>query len=223
MAFNKRDYNVEEWLRLDNDSVLEKVCSIYDGSGRVVEEIRTRVTIVPLGNPLADGSPSKSAPSLRRQYIYDTNGGVTSTVPIIVEWTQICEDISTGLTPPVLPPVSIPVGLAVVKTTYIQDEALAVPYDTETPVITFVVPATDKVYLRHVLGSGDNRGTYVVYVDGVAQQKKRTWWGDFNADFRFDSADGGIFVNGGQTISLKVVNDSRDAATFDGSIGYVLI
>ena len=223
MAFDRRNFNIEEWLSLENEGLLEKICSVYDGAGRIVEQRKTRINIVPIGSPDAKGIKSLSAPSLSRKFIYDGAGGVRTTVPEMVEWSQACEDIAQG-TDPSYPPIDegAPINLPIVKTSHVSDEQLLVPYNIETTVVSYTVPVSGNIYLRDVIGSGDNKGTYKVYVDGVLKKTKRTWWGDFNAEFSFASSNGGAFIQGGSTVTLKVTNDSNSAETFDGTIGYVL-
>ena len=99
MTFSRRNYNIEEWLALENEGLLEKICSIYDGAGRVIEQKKTRVNVIPLGAVDAKGGKSSSAACLSRKFIYDTAGGVRTTAPQIVEWDQACEDIAQGADP----------------------------------------------------------------------------------------------------------------------------
>ena len=223
MAFDRRNYNVEEFLTAENDNLLQKVCDIFDESGRLVEQRKTRIHIYPVGQPSTDGQKSISAPCLRRFFIYTDAGTYTTTVPEIVEWTLDCELRSRGESAldPVDPSLLGP-NVVIVPTQYEYDEQLVVPYNVETTIVSVTVPVDKKMYLRKVEGSGDNKGTYHVYIDGVRKRTKRSWWTGFNVDFDFSSADGGLFVGEGSTVTLKVINDSNSAETFDGSIGYVL-
>lgn len=223
MAINPNNYDLEEWLRLEDENILQKQCNIFDVDGYLVAQFKTRVFIYPEGTQIGT-KLSPAAPALYRTFTYDDEGNAVASVPRIAEWSQACEDAAQGGSPyDPLAPIGVPAGLKVAKTTYIYDEEMLVPYNLETTVISYTVPAEESVYLRDVTGSGDNKGTYSVLIDGAKIKTKRSWWCDFNVEFEFSSANGGILVEGGSTIALKVINDSKEAVTFDGSIGYVLL
>jgi len=210
---------------MEGENLLHKVCNILDEDGYLVEQYKTRVYTMPVGVviPLSDGKISVAAPSLYRTFNYDDEGNQIASLPRMREWTQACEDVCQGADPndPIDFP-GVPAGLKVAKTRYEHDEQLAVPYNTETTVVSLTANVDEPIYLRKVSGSGDNKGTYHVYIDGVRKNTKRSWWTDFNVEFDFSSANGGIYVVAGSTVTIKVINDSNSAETFDGSIGYVI-
>ena len=222
MAFKSAKYDIEKWLGLENSNILQKVCNIYDVDGFLVEQYKTRISIVPAGT-FFNGQESVDAPALKRSFTYSDESNAIASLPSVAEWTQQCEDAAQGADPfDPLDPGGIPNGLKVARSLYTYDEQLAVASNIETTIISYTVGAEENVYLRHVTGNGGNKGSYKVYIDGVTKQSKCSWWTSFHVDFRFDTANGGIYVESGSTISLKVVNDSNTAATFDGSIGYVI-
>lgn len=95
MAFNPNQFNVEQWLELENENLLQKVCSVYDEDGVLSEQYKTRVTIFPVGT-VYRGETSRFAPALYRSFSYDSRGNPVGSVPEMREWTQECEDQSGG-------------------------------------------------------------------------------------------------------------------------------
>lgn len=226
MAFKQEEYNIEDWLTLEDKNHLRKVCNIFDEEGFLVEQYKTRVFIVPVGNPipwLRSGQLSKSAPSLYRSFNYDDEGNVVGSVPEVREWTQACEDAATGgIVDDPENPTGVPAGLKVANSVYIPGEALAVVEDTTATIVSKVLLPDEAIYLRHAMVSGENQAKFQVLVNGTAIGTKRTWFGNFNEDFWFSTANGGILYQNEETIEIKVLNCGDDEADFDGSLGYVV-
>lgn len=95
MAFNERDYNLERWLELEVNNMLQKVCNLYDDNGRIVEQFRTKVKIVPKGQSF-QGKISISSPALHRAYTYSDQGRQIASLPSIKEWLPEHEAAASG-------------------------------------------------------------------------------------------------------------------------------
>ena len=205
--------------------MLQKVCNILDQDGLLAAQYKTRVTIVPVGSPIPGRGHqlSTSAPALYRSFNYDDEGNLVASLPEIREWTQYCEDIAQGAQPddPLLPG-GVPAGLKVAKSTYEYDEILSVASGATETIFQKVLAPEEALYLRHVIAGGANIGRYQVVIDNVPIQTKRTWWTKFDTDFWFNTANGGILFEDGETIEIKVTNCGDGFADFESSVGYVL-
>ncbi len=105
MSFDQRKYSVEEWLTLEEDGLLQKVCNFYDDDNNLIAQYKTRVGQQPSGSLSIDGKfEIIDAPALFRSFSYDGNGNAVASVPQIGEWTQECEDEAVGSVPDSLPP-----------------------------------------------------------------------------------------------------------------------
>jgi len=225
LAFRAEDFNIEDWLTLEENNHLRKICNIFDAEGFLVEQYKTRVYVVPVGNPIPwvkSGQLSKSAPSLYRSFNYDDEGNVIGSVPEMREWLQDCEDAANGGIVDPTDPTGVPAGLKVANSTYIPGEALAVDEDTIATIVSKVLLPDEEIYLRHVMVSGENQGKFQVLVNGTAIGTKRTWFSNFNEDFWFSTANGGILYKNEETIEVKVLNCGDDEADFESSLGYVV-
>jgi len=222
-AFNA---DIEKWLELENNNLLQKICNIFDDEGHLVEQYKTRVNTVPIGNRskvnpnIVQTSP---APSLYRFFNYDDEGNVVASVPEIREWTQDCEDVAQGADPDdPLNPGGVPAGLKVAKSTYLFSQANNLAAGANTTVISKTLAPGEALYVRHIAISGENRSRFVVKVNNVELQTKRLWWTHWNDDFWFNTANGGILFENEETIQVFVYNDGPEAANFEASIGYVV-
>jgi len=224
LAFNQRDYDIEEWLRLEGANLLQKVCNVVDDDGFLVEQYKTRVYIVPVGKPIPykSGQLSVSAPCLYRSFNYDDEGNQIASLPEMREWLQACEDAAQGANPDDPTFSGVPAGLKVAKSTYLEFEANSVPVGATVVLASITIPAEEAIYLRHVVFSGENRGKFQVFVNGSKLQTKRTWWTRWDGDMWFNTANGGILYESEETIEVKVTNLGVEPADFEASIGYVI-
>ena len=225
MAFDPVKYDIESWLALEDNNMLQKVCNIFDNDGFLVEQYKTRVTIVPVGQPLPynrSGRLSISAPSLYRSFNYDDEGNVVGSVPEIREWTQSCEDSATGGIVDPEDPVGVPAGLKVAKTAYESGTVNAVVGPVIT-VLTKTLAAGESIYIRHAMFSGCWPASFQVFVDGVqVGVTKYLTWLTYDNEIWFNSANGGILYNNEETIEIKVKNYGDTASDFEASLGYVV-
>jgi len=224
MAFDPRQHDIEEWLRLEDSNLLQKVCNILDVDGYLVGQYKTRVYIVPVGNQIPNNTYqlSVTAPSLFRSFNYDDEGNAIASLPEIREWTQACEDLAQGADPGDNPIVGVPAGLKVANATYDYGLASSVPAGASVVVVSKQLLPGEAIYLRHVPISGDNRARFRVDVNGSPKQGKRLWWMAFNDDFWFNTANGGILYKDEELIRIVVTNLGVDVADFESSIGYVI-
>jgi len=162
MAFDPRDFRIEDWLDLEHKNLLQKICNVYDSSGFLVEQYKTRVTVFPVGT-FRRGIAVISAPSLYREFHYNDNGSRYSSLPEVREWTQACEDASQGFDP-VTPGddggVSIPFGISVVGTTYEYNAVSNIPVGVPQVVINRTLGTGESIFLRHVKVGGENRASW---------------------------------------------------------------
>jgi len=222
MAFDPREFDVERWMKLENENLLQKVCSVYDDEGRLVEQYKTRVSVAPIGQIGQFLTfASTSAPSLYRAYWYDEKGAMIARIPYMREWTQACEDAATGGVLIPGDPSILPHGLVAAPTLIHYEEDLAVPVTTTTKVLSYTVPANEKSYARNIRVSGDNRAVYTIFKNAVKIREIRTWWTSFDAETQFDSADGGLLLEETDSIEVFVYNYGSDPVRFSASLSFV--
>lgn len=86
-------------------------------------------------------------------------------------------------------------------------------------IVSYTVPAGKTFNLRHASASGDNIAEYTLKVNGSPLVHKRTWFTDYNAEFFFESNDGGGYVgNAGDIFTLEVSNFRPTPGDFNGTI-----
>lgn len=222
MAFNPTDFNIEVWLRLEIENVLQKVCSIYDVDGRLVEEYKTRISVVPFGKyPSGSTVKSISAPSLYRAFFYDVTGAMIARVPEMREWTQACEDAATGGILIPNNPSILPHGISAAPTVILYDEDLAVPVGVDTNILSYTVPVSTKSYVRNIRFSGDNRAVYRILKNSIKIREVQTWWARFDDETFFGSSDGGLVLIEGDVLDILVFNKGTDPVRFTASMSFV--
>ena len=86
----------------------------------------------------------------------------------------------------------------------LYSEITAVPSGPTVTVQTYTVPADKTGYLMKVTVSGTNIAEFAVLINGVIQDKRRTWFCDFNEDFDFLEQNGGIQINAGDIVTVTV-------------------
>jgi len=222
MTFEAGKHDIEEWLTLEEEGMLAKVCNVIDEDGLLIGHYKTRISMLPIGVLSPIGKPSLSAASLFRSFTYDVDGNVVASLPQIKEWTQACEDAAQGSIPNEPPNTGLPAGLKVAVSEYQYGLAQSVPAGASVIVAQKQLLPDEAIYLRHVSISGENRSRFRVDVNGSPLQSKRLWWMHFNDDFWFNTADGGILYNNEELIRIVVTNGGDDVADFETSIGFVL-
>jgi len=98
MAFSSDKYDIETWLRLEEDNMLQKLCNSFDGNGDITGQYKTRISVVPSGQ-YHKGVESINAPSLFRAFNTDAEGKITTSPPEMREWTADCEANKIGIIP----------------------------------------------------------------------------------------------------------------------------
>lgn len=222
MAFNRKDYDLEEWLASENANFLQKVCNIFDTDGKLVEQYKTRYYIVPVGKYNYFGKLSISAPSLYRAFSYDDEGSMIASIPEIREWTQACEDAAQGALPPIGDPAGVPAGLKVASSSFFANETSSVPANVETVIQTYTVNNEDGEYLRSVNVTSENRSLVTVKHNSNILMRKRTYFTDFNIEFNFGTANGGIYLNDGDVVEVTAIHYNINSPdTYSSTVGVV--
>jgi len=106
------------------------------------------------------------------------------------------------------------------------NEITAVPSAATAKITEYTVPVGKTFHLQHIEGSGCNMGIYSVFVDGIKQAVKRTYFGGApNVDFEFSNQDNfGLKVQAGLKVELFVENYRPESSDFyDGRILGVLL
>ena len=224
MAFIEANYDIEEWIRLEHDGLLQKVCKVFDVDGFLIEEYLTRVYIVPIGQPIPrlSNQLSQSAPSLYRAFSYDDEGNQIASIPAVKEWTQACEDAAQGALPGDPGDSGIPSGLKVAGCVYEYGEVSSVPVSATVVILTKTLLPDEAIYLRHIPFGGESIGKFQVFVNSSPIQTKRSWWTKWDGDFWFNTANGGILYENEEVIEIKVTNRGEGVADFESSIGFVI-
>lgn len=222
MAFIASDFNIELWLELENDNLLQKVCSLYDVEGRLVEEYKTRVFVVPIGDyPTGSSVASISAPALYRAFWYDASGAMVARIPYMKEWTQACEDSATGGILIPSDPSILPHGVVAAPTLILYNEELAVALGSDVKLFSYTVPANGKSFIRNLRVGGDNRAIYKIFKNSTKIRELRTWWTSFDAETNFNSSDGGLLLEESDKIEIFVYNYGSAPAKFTASMSFV--
>lgn len=105
----------------------------------------------------------------------------------------------------------------VVKTFY--NEVTAVVSGILTTVQTYTAPIGVASYLQKAEVSGENIATYTVLINGVVQDKKRTYFsGDFNLIFKFAETGTGLPLVVGDIVTVKVIHNRPNASDFNSRI-----
>lgn len=103
-------------------------------------------------------------------------------------------------------------GLGVNK----YNEVLAVASGAAQVINTYTVPAGKTASLTLIDVSGDNIAKYIVKIDGIPQDQKRTYFGNsFNLTFDFQN---NLLLNPGQVVSVEVHNFRPTSSDFNSKI-----
>ena len=220
MAFDPTKYDIESWLRMESEGLLQKECNVFDDDGLLVEQYRTRLIIVPVGTYAANnnGRISNNAPALYRRFTYDEAGNKVAGLPQMREWTQACEDAAQGFYPDDGDTV-INVSKSSVK--YLYGEVSSVPVGATVTVFSKQLAPDEYIFLRHVFAGGDCIAKFQVLVNGVLIGTKRTWWTKWDTDFWFNTSNGGIIYQNEELIEVRVTNLGEHLGEFEVSVGIV--
>jgi hypothetical protein len=227
LAFNPVLFFIEDWLELERNNFLQKVCSIFNEDGLLVGQYKTRLTVFPSGTVIKQGAGSgklmANSPSLYRSFSYDGNGNQIASLPAIREWKQACEDAANGGIIDPEDPVGVPSGLVVASTEYDRGSVSSVPIEATVTIFTKTLAVDEEIYFRHAIFSGCWPASFQVFVDGqqVGVTKYLTWL-KYDNEIWFDSANGGILYDNEEVIEIKVKNYGEDLGDFEASIGYVV-
>lgn len=101
----------------------------------------------------------------------------------------------------------------------VYGEQAAVVSGLETTLATYLVPPGKVAYLTFGNATGANAAQYFVKRNFDAIDSQQTYWGAFNAHFRFtDGRFRGLVFAAGETISLTVIHDRPEPADFAGKL-----
>lgn len=220
MAFDATRYDIETWLTLENNGLLQKECDVYTAEGLLAEQYKTRVLVKPVGQTIynSGGKLSVAAPALWRSFTYDEAGNRLASLPEMREWTQACEDAANGS------PVDdneVVVNISKSSVSYEPASVSSLAIGSTATLYSRQIQPDENRYLRHIMVSGDNRAKFQLFIDGVLLATKRTWWSNWNEDFWFNTANGGIIYRNEELIELRVTNFGSSAGEFEASIGMV--
>lgn len=83
-----------------------------------------------------------------------------------------------------------------------------------TTVLSYTVPAGKTLLLSKVEVSGCNVAEYSVTINAVTKGVRRTYWGNFNADFEYND----LSVATGLVVLIKVIHNRPLAGDFDATL-----
>lgn len=113
-------------------------------------------------------------------------------------------------------------GGASSEVTNIFNEVTAVPANSETLIVTYTVPPAKSATLDRITGSGENIAKYLIYLNNVLFDVKRTYYtGGFNIEFNFNSMSGKTALVAGDVLEMRVLHNTTDLGDFDGRIQIV--
>lgn len=99
------------------------------------------------------------------------------------------------------------------------NQIASVPQGAETLIDSLTVPAGFSLNLIRIDVSGENIGTYNVYLNGVIFARKRTWFsGTFSETFNFAENNNGYKLVAGDKIEIKILHLRPTTATFESRI-----
>lgn len=99
-------------------------------------------------------------------------------------------------------------------------QSVDVPASTPTTINTYTCPGGATATLQRISVSGDNVAVFTVMVNSAVVDVKRTYWGNFNVDFKFntDASNGGLSLNPGDVVTIQGVHSSNSLGEFDARI-----
>jgi len=219
MAFNPNTYDIEIWLRDEASNLLQKQCIIRDTQGRITDQYETRIHISPIGTYNYKGQISTTAPCLYRKFTYDADGNKTALVPVMAEWTQACEDGASGGSGGGSGGFTngIPVGLLLSKSDIKYGE-ISIPVNVTSIVKSITLNANEVAYIRYINSSSDSVGEFTYRINGLPIGKNRISYTEYNVSARFDTADGGVKMVGGDTLEVEAFNCGESLGVFNSTV-----
>jgi len=85
---------------------------------------------------------------------------------------------------------------------------------TLTTILTYTVPVGKTLAMEKVEVSGCNVANYIVEIDGNTKGKRRTYFGNFNADFEYK----GLEVATGLIVRVRVIHSRPTTGNFDATL-----
>lgn len=98
--------------------------------------------------------------------------------------------------------------------TCIYNEVSSVPTATLSDVVSYTVPVGKTFKLKEISFSGDSIAEYTIEVDSTIEDKKRSWWTNWDGVFLFYNK---LFI-AGTVIKLRVDHCSSTSGEFNGRI-----
>ena len=100
------------------------------------------------------------------------------------------------------------------------NEVTAVVSGATTQIVTYTVPPSTQGVLQRCPVSGENVARYDLLINGVVQDTLRTMFGgDLTQMFDFTSGnDSGLLLNAGDVVSIQVLHNRPDPASFEARI-----
>lgn len=97
---------------------------------------------------------------------------------------------------------------------YTYNEVSGIASGVETKINEYLVPIGKGFDSCNVLCSGDNITRFIVKVDGDNIKSKRTWWSDFNAEFKLNNLE----FNAGERIEIFAINRGVKVSDYESTI-----
>jgi len=98
------------------------------------------------------------------------------------------------------------------------NEISSVPSGIATTIVSYVVPVGKTLYLTYANGSGGNIGLYTFEIDGIVEDKKRSYYTEFNVDFVLNQK-----ANAGQVVRVRINHSGDVVSDHNAKISGVLI
>lgn len=106
-------------------------------------------------------------------------------------------------------------------------EAPLVAANTDTTIVSLVVPSGKTFYLRHASASGENVARFWLEVDGATVDTQRSAFGNYNVKFTFEASEGerGLAVLASKVVRIRVRHKHPEGipGDFDGKLYGILI
>lgn len=95
-----------------------------------------------------------------------------------------------------------------------EGSVTSVASSTLTDIINYTVPVGEKLFLYKIEVSGCNVAKFQIDIEGSIKGVRRTYWGNFNADFEFNRLE----LNSGETIKVQVIHERPNTGDFEATI-----
>ena len=101
--------------------------------------------------------------------------------------------------------------------TILTNEVSSVASGVETTILTVTAPASGY-RIQKVEVSGDDIALFRIYVNGSPILYKRSWWGNFNETFNFETFTSGLLLTSGQVLRITCLHMSPYLGTFEATV-----